>query len=75
VNYLVDALVNGRGDGSGYLLLNVLNAVLVVAGVAVGARSSLTGAAIGWVAAQAVSALVGVVFAYLRGHDRDRRAA
>jgi O-antigen/teichoic acid export membrane protein len=71
VAYLVDALVNGRGDGWGYLFLNVLNAVLVLIGVSVGARVSLTGVGIGWVVAQAISAVVCVTYAGLRGHSRD----
>jgi O-antigen/teichoic acid export membrane protein len=64
LNYVVDSVVNSRGDATGYLFLNVTNAAFVLGGVALGARADLAHAGIGWVAAQGLSAALGL--AYLR---------
>ncbi|MFT4163885.1 MAG: lipopolysaccharide biosynthesis protein [Microlunatus sp.] len=65
ISYLIDASVNGRGDGRGYFLLNLQNSILVLVFVALGAHShGINGAAVGWAAAQLVS--VGISICYLR---------
>lgn len=63
ISYLIDAYVNGRGDGRGFLLLNLQNSALVLTLVAVGAHSfGIDGAALGWTAAQLVSVLISISY-------------
>lgn len=59
LSYLIDACVNGRGDGRGYLLLNLQNSALVLVLVVVGVHThGINGAAAGWTAAQLLSVVI-----------------
>lgn len=73
ISYLLDASVNGRGDGVGYLFLNAQNAVLVVVAVWLGAGYGLTGVGIAWCAAQTLSAVIsGCYVAWSRTRTPDK---
>jgi O-antigen/teichoic acid export membrane protein len=77
--YLVDAVLAARDRVGGYVLMNVANAGLVMAAVAVGLPHGLTAGAAGWAVAQALSLALGlVVLVVLRSVPRRepaRRAA
>ena len=58
--YLVDVVLTGTDRVGPYVLMNGLNAALVLTGVAVGVQHGLTEVALGWTVAQAASLLAGI---------------
>lgn len=71
--YLIDAILLGTDRVQAYLVVNVLNTVLVLGLVGVLVVHGLTAGAVGWVVAQAVSALAGAaVLASGRVRRRSR---
>ena len=65
--YLVDVVLTGTDRVGAYVLMNGLNAVLVLTGVAVGVQHGLTEVALGWTIAQATSLLVGIGLLLMTG--------
>jgi O-antigen/teichoic acid export membrane protein len=73
--YLVDALLAASDFVKAYILMNIVNAVFVIAGVASVVDRGLNWAAGAWSAAQAASLVFGVVMlVILRGHRRRTAA-
>ncbi len=61
LTYLVDTALNVQHRPLAYGVMNAVNALLVVGGVAFAVGSGLTAVAVAWLVAQALSALIGVV--------------
>jgi O-antigen/teichoic acid export membrane protein len=72
LSYLCDAVINARGDSTGYFFLNVQNALAVLGGVAVGSHFDLAGVGLGWLAGQTLASLICVIY-LLAARSRDLR--